>query len=1221
MTRRWLFVFPLLLLAASAHAAHTDPPETVHLTGTFLDEIGCAEDWMADCEAAAMNFDETHQLWLAEIEVPAGEYEYKITLNGTFDDTVGATGAPDWPNIPLVLAADTTITFLYNDNTHYLADSVNRIIANVPGNFNAEIGCPDTGLDDGGNPGDWAPDCWQTLLEDIDGDGIYTYITTKIPPGDYESKVAVGGNWGENYGDNGAPGGANIGFSVTKPDSPVTFEWDSETKIMKITAEGAPKGNLKELAAYWVSPDTILTSEDSANRFELFYSADGGLEVDKNGLSGGESWPLEVMDDFDAAIKQKFPHLTQLTALKVPAEAQERIDELLRGQVALNVTNPGNQPVTATGLQIPGVLDALYTYDGPLGVEFGAEENTYRVWAPTAKNVTMRVPDPIEMVRDDTTGVWSVTIRATPKVIYQYEVEVFVPSEGEVLKNLVTDPYSTALMMNSEQSIATNLQDAELKPEGWETLAKPELNAFEDVILYELHVRDFSIIDESVPEEQRGTFMAFTHKDSNGMQHLARLSAAGLTHVHLLPVFDIATINEDKEAQRAPIDRFLTNFEPDSDQQQQAIFNLRDEDGFNWGYDPFHYTVPEGSYATEPNGTQRTLEFRQMVQSLNETGLRVVMDVVYNHTNAAGQSDKSVLDQIVPGYYHRLNSKGKVENSTCCANTATEHNMMRKLMVDSVVTWAVDYKVDGFRFDLMGHHMKEDMLAVRAALDALTIEEHGVNGKAIVLYGEGWNFGEVASGARGINATQIAMEGTGIGTFNDRIRDAARGGNPFGGEQEQGFATGLLTNPNEVSNESDVIMANRLTLFGDQIRVGLTGNLADYEFTNRDGDVKAGKNIDYNGSATGYTADPQEVINYVSAHDNETLFDAIQLKLPVDANMATRVQHQNFALSITMLGQGIPFFHAGSEILRSKSMDRDSYNSGDWFNAIDWTYNENNWGRGLPVADKNEGKWDLMRPLLADGSLKPDQQAILANLAGFETLLQIRNSSPLFRLRTAEQVNERVAFHNTGEDQLPGLIVMSIDDSGDERIDPNYDKIVVLFNGRADEVTFEVPDLAGLDLKLHHQQSTLAASFADGVFTVPGVTTAVFVLAGDATVELEKEFGETAMAPAPPAADEPVEPIEMAEEEPTAEPEPTPDATATQIEQELQEPFEDDTEPVEPVVVEEPMATATAKAEANQGAAADEPFSSPNAPFFIAIGAAILAAVLAFFGFMRGRKE
>ena len=313
----------------------------------------------------------------------------------------------------------------------------------------------------------------------------------------------------------------------------------------------------------------------------------------------------------------------------------------------------------------------------------------------------------------------------------------------------------------------------------------------------------------------------------------------------------------------------LKSYPPDSDQQAGAVSVITGTDGFNWGYDPLHYTTPEGSYATDPNGTTRIVEFREMVQALNQSGLRVVMDVVYNHTNASGQSKNSVLDRVVPGYYHRLNADGAVEKSTCCENTATEHNMMRKLMINSLITWATEYKVDGFRFDLMGHHMLEDMKAVRAALDALTLEKDGVDGKSIYVYGEGWDFGEVANNARGKNASQLNIAGTGIGVFNDRLRDGVRGGGPFSDPREQGFATGLLlaANPNEHRSPED--QQAQLNNYADWIRIGLAGNLADYKFMRADGKLVRGRLISYNGAPAGYTADPQEDINYVSAHDNQ----------------------------------------------------------------------------------------------------------------------------------------------------------------------------------------------------------------------------------------------------------------------------------------------------------------------------------------------------------------
>ncbi|HEX2619069.1 MAG TPA: pullulanase-type alpha-1,6-glucosidase, partial [Phototrophicaceae bacterium] len=646
------------------------------------------------------------------------------------------------------------------------------------------------------------------------------------------------------------------------------------------------------------------------------------------------------------------------------------------------------------------------------------------------------------MTRDDVTGVWSVTGEAGWKgKYYLFEVQVYVRTTGKIETNLVTDPYSVSLSMNSKRSQLVDLRDADLKPEGWETLIKPPLNAPEDITIYELHVRDFSINDETVNPDYRGTFMAFTETQSAGMQHLIGLQQAGLSHIHLLPAFDIATIEENAAERVVPDPAELASFPPDSDQQQALIDNTRDKDGFNWGYDPYHYTVPEGSYSTNPDGTTRILEFRDMVQSLNQNGLRVVMDVVYNHTTAAGQADKSVLDKIVPDYYYRLDANGNIATSSCCPNTATEHDMMEKLMVDSLMVWATQYKVDGFRFDLMGHHMKRNIEKVRQVLDGLTLEKDGVDGKQIYLYGEGWDFGEVADNARGINATQLNMAGTGIGTFSDRLRDAVRGGNPFGGLQEQGFINGLYVDPNGITPGSEDEQLVQLLLFSDQIRVGLAGNLAAYQFIGRDDELIAGTDVPYNGNPAGYTQDPQENIIYIEAHDNETLFDIIQLKAPANTSMADRVRMQGLGLSIVTLSQGVPFYHAGMDMLRSKSIDRNSYNSGDWFNVLDFSYQENGWGRGLPPASDNQGNWEIFKPLLANPDLKPSTEDVQASVKHYEEMLSIRYSSPLFRLQTASQIQEMLSFQNTGSEQIPGLIVMTLTDT--QNLDDQYGTIVV----------------------------------------------------------------------------------------------------------------------------------------------------------------------------------
>ena len=894
----------------------------------------------------------------------------------------------------------------------------------------------------------------------------------------------------------------------------------NETLFREQPGEGvATAGDLSKAQAHWLTPELMAWQVGEVTpdtRFMLHSAAGAGLELTPNGLSGGDTFPL-VLDEtgLPEAVLEQFPHLADYAALRLEETAE--VTELLRGQVAVAKLG-GDELVEATSLQIPGVLDTLYAdaaQDTTLGVSWDGDTPNVAVWAPTAQTVRLHVFEQpadeeadsvLEMSREDSSGVWSVAGQPDWKdKYYLFEVTVYAPTTRDIVTNLVTDPYSVSLSTNSTKSQFVDLSDASLKPEGWDTFEKPSLESFNDIMLYELHMRDFSVGDEGVPAEQQGTYLAFTHPDTDGMTHLRELVEAGITHLHLLPTFDIATINEDKSSWQEPA-ADLDSLPPASSEQQEAVSAVRDEDGFNWGYDPYHYNVPEGSYATDPQGATRVKEYRQMVQGLAGIGLRTVMDVVYNHTNSSAQAEKSVLDKVVPGYYHRLNAEGAVETSTCCQNTATEHAMMRKLMVDSVVLWAKEYKVDGFRFDLMGHHMVEDMLAVREALDALTLETDGVDGKNIYLYGEGWDFGEVAGNARGVNATQANLAGSGIGTFNDRLRDAVRGGGPFDEGADlvtnQGFTNGLYYLPNEQAGTPTQTQLEDLLKSTDQIRVGLAGNLAAYTFTGSGGEEVTGQDIDYNGSPAGYTQLPQENILYVSAHDNQTLWDNNQYKLPLSMSTEDRVRAQVVGLSTVALGQGIPFFHAGSELLRSKSFDRNSYNSGDWFNRLDFSYEHNNFGVGLPLADDNQPSWQVMRPRLEADALTPDSADIVTAKEQFETLLRIRGSSPLFRLESAEEVQTRLSFHNTGPEQVPGVIVMRLADVGEgvADLDPEHEQIVVVFNATGERQTLRVDALEGSELSLHPLQATTEDVVTTSAYysgssqlSIPAFTTAVFV--------------------------------------------------------------------------------------------------------------------------------
>ncbi len=528
------------------------------------------------------------------------------------------------------------------------------------------------------------------------------------------------------------------------------------------------------------------------------------------------------------------------------------------------------------------------------------------------------------------------------------------------------------------------------------------------------------------------------------------------------------------------------------------------DDGFNWGYDPYHWMAPEGSYATQARGGARVAEFRTMVGALHADGLRVVLDKVYNHTASSGQASNSVLDRIVPGYYHRLSATGAVETSTCCQNIATEHAMAGKMMVDATVLWAKQYKVDGFRYDLMGHHSRQNMLDVRVALDRLTLRKDGVDGMGIYLYGEGWNFGEVADDARFQQATQGQLGGTGIGTFSDRLRDAVRGGGPFDEDpRKQGFGSGLAGTPNGAEVNGDAAAQDAaLQHATDLVQLGLAGNLRSFTFPGSDGEPVRGDEVDYNGSPAGYADQPVEIVTYVDAHDNETIWDALTYKLPQDTPMDDRIRMNTLSLATTTLSQTPSFWHAGADLLRSKSLDRNSYDSGDWFNTLDWTGADNGFGHGLPPAPDNEAKWQYQRPLLADPALKPTAAQVGTASAQAQDLLRLRQQTPLLRLGSADLINQKVTFPLSGtQAAAPGVVVMRVDDLVGPDVDPGYAGALVVFNASPEQVTQGVPGLAGAELSLSPVQSggadpVVKATRWDsttGAVTVPGRTVAVLL--------------------------------------------------------------------------------------------------------------------------------
>lgn len=842
-------------------------------------------------------------------------------------------------------------------------------------------------------------------------------------------------------------------------------------------------------AAHWISSGTLVWNVPlNADRYSLEL-ADTTVE-------------LRHMGSYADSSTQRYRHL-----LGWPMFEVDLSDELLRSAIQGRITAMADDRVVSR-VQFAGLLDERYAYDGDLGPVYHLDRIEISIWAPTAQNVALNLfsDDKVltSTVQADAVtpapGVWRFTVgRDQDRAFYTFSVTVYHPETDTVQTLDVTDPYSVSLSANGRHSQLIDLAGArDLKPTGWDNLNK-RLPRATDITLYEGHVRDFSLFDESVPAEHRGKYLAFTHTNSTGMRHLKRLADAGMSHLHLLPVNDIGSVNEVDSTREDVSDSLRSEFAAWADADPATMLiqqrysepsrsgGMAAKDGYNWGYDPVHYNVPEGSYATEPDGPTRVKELREMVGALHRIGLNLVVDVVYNHTYEDGLRATSVLDKIVPGYYHRYDPvSGKVETSTCCFNTAAENTMMERLIIDSVILWAKQYKIDAFRFDLMGHHPKAVMQRLRERLASLTLENDGVDGANIYIYGEGWNFGEVADNRIFEQATQFNMGGTGIGNFNDRMRDAIRGGNFTDRGRNQGFTNGLYLFPNEDAGDDRDAQKAALLDAADRIRVGLVGNLSTYMYRNRFGDVVPGSN-----EWIGYTRQPQETINYIDKHDNETLWDNTQTKLPLDMGMEERVKVHLLSNAMINYGQGVPFFHMGTDILRSKSLDRNSFDSGDWYNTVDFTLDTHNWARGLPPAWDNETRWDAMRRFFAAPAIRVEKAHLQRTHQGFLEQLRIRYSTPLFRMLNADDIHRRIVFHNTGPDQVPGLIVMSISDAacGGEDLDPALDALVVVFNATLEPVSVTSP-AAGVRV---HPMSTIGEAVDGAQLRVPALSAGVFV--------------------------------------------------------------------------------------------------------------------------------
>ncbi len=844
-----------------------------------------------------------------------------------------------------------------------------------------------------------------------------------------------------------------------------------------------------------------------AGNFKLYHSATGQLRLQVGQVAAGFDGAVALQPaggSIPTALTTRFKYVKPGVMLQVSAADVPRIGALLRQQVLLAQEDAKGLITRVTALQIAGALDDLYAQAAgvsDLGATVAPKQTRFKLWAPTAQAVTLcqfpsatgNATSATAVQRDPATGIWSGQLAQNLQgQYYTYLIDGIVPGVG-LVRNRVTDPYSVSLNADSKRSYVADLNSAALKPAGWDKQATPQpLKASVDMTVYELHVRDFSLQDATVPAAQRGKYLAFTQTTSNGMRHLQALAQAGMTDVHLLPIFDLATVPE----QGCVSPSIAPPARGDSEAPQAAIQAVAATDCFNWGYDPYHYSAPEGSYATDAqDGARRVIELRQMVMALHKVGLRVGMDLVYNHTTVSGQVERSVLDRIVPGYYQRLDAFGAVERSTCCDNTATEHLMMGKLMLDSVDLWTRHYRMDSFRFDLMAHQPRDVMVALQKRVNQAA-------GRHINLIGEGWNFGEVANGARFVQASQLSLNGTGIGTFSDRGRDAVRGGSASDSGMDQignqGYINGMVYDRNAQSGA----IKDDLLRTADMVRVGLAGSVRNYEMQTYKGLSRKLSEIDYGGQPAGYVSEPSEVVNYIENHDNQTLYDLNVFRLPPGTSTADRVRVQMLGVAINAFSQGVAYFHAGTEVLRSKSMDRNSYDSGDWFNRLDWTYQTNYFGTGLPPKPDNGESWSLMAPLLADPANRPAPTDITKARDMFNDLLRIRASTTLLRLRTAADIQERLSFHNVGPGQNPVVQVGHVDGKG--YAGANFKELLYFINVDKVPQTLNLPQEAGKAYRLHPvhtaqdtaDQRPASAQFdsATGRFTLPARTALVYVI-------------------------------------------------------------------------------------------------------------------------------
>lgn len=591
-----------------------------------------------------------------------------------------------------------------------------------------------------------------------------------------------------------------------------------------------------------------------------------------NKITFETNFPFSLSEGENAGIQLTGAEIEKVeAAVKDAGDAVNKVIITTKGELDLakvyKISKEGYGEATVTMGKVIGSdsFEEKFYYDGnDLGNTYSKESTKFRLWAPTASEAKLVTYEKWNstsgtehsMARAEN-GTWTAELEGNQNgTLYTYKVKI-----GDSWNEAV-DPYVRAVAVNGDKGAVMDLNKT--NPKNWST-KKPKFGNPEDAIIYEAHVRDLTIHPESgVPDHLKGKFLGVAKAGTTGPDGvktgLDHIKDLGITHLQFIPMYDYNTASVDETKLDTP--------------------------QYNWGYDPKNYNAPEGSYSTDPyKPAVRINEMKQMIQTLHDHDIRIVMDVVYNHMFSAFESN---LHQLVPGYYYRYNEDGTLSNGTGVGNdTASEHKMMRKFIVDSVVYWAKEYNIDGFRFDLMGIHDVETMNEVRKALDEID--------PSIIIIGEGWDLATNLDPEQKANQKN-AYKMPGIAHFNDDIRDGLKG---------------------SVFDDNDNGFVNGKANMELRIKKGVVGG------------------IPYNDDIKTFSVDPEQTVTYVEAHDNHTLWDKLELTNPQDSEEDRKKMHK-LASTIILTSQGISFIHAGQEFMRTKDGDHNSYKSPDSVNQMDW---------------------------------------------------------------------------------------------------------------------------------------------------------------------------------------------------------------------------------------------------------------------------------------------